>query len=744
VDHALKEKNSLHRDDDPGRSRWEDLDLQEFISVLLRRKWVIVGAVFGITGLAALFAFTATPLYTATLQFVFDAKEQNVLNFDAAMSGQPQDEAALLSEIEVIQSRALAGRVIDKLGLLSDREFNKELAPPSILARWLPELSERSAEVGIGDEPAMQETVQQLKRERVIDAVLDRIEVTQSGRSRAVEIDFTSDDPVKAAVIANTIGELFLLERLEGRFENARRSSQWLAENVQKLREQVTAAETKAEDYRKQHGLLQGERVTLVAEQISTLNAQLSEARRTRTDAEANLEQARRLLSSPDKLGTAVQVLESDLIQRLRESQSALARREASLTQELGPMHPQLMQLREERSKLLSDVDIEVRKVVVSLENKVEVARRQEALIVDELNTLKDLMGKANEATVGLRTLERDAEASRLMLEKFMTAFMETSAQEDAAAQLPDARIISAAAVPEQPSFPNKPLIVAGGFAFSVLAALLLALSLERLDAGFRSAEQLEAQIGLPVVAHVPLISGGKGAFPADYVVERPDSAFGEAIRSLFTRLLLASPGTPPQVVLITSSEPDEGKTSISMSLARMQARTGRRVVLVDADFRKSAIAEVMGVEAAPGLLEVINGASLLEEAIRHDDRSGLDVVVSGAYHSDALHALDVGRIDPVLDELRALYDLIVIDSAPVLVISDAQVLAAKADETLLVVAWGKTRREVATYAARQLKSTARHLGGAILSQVDVNKHARYNYGDSGYYYGKAKRYYTT
>lgn len=748
MDHSLKETASLQRDEDSGGSRWDDLDLKEFLGIVSRRKWLIAGVIFIITGLAVLFSFSATPLYTANLQLVFDAEEQNVLNFQAALSGQPQDEAALLSEIEVIQSRALTGRVIDRLDLLSDPEFNGELAPPSFLARLLPEFaqvpSEADGAAESGETAAWQQNVEQLRRERVVEAVLDRIEVAQSGRSRAVEIDFTSDDPVKAAVIANTIGELFLLERLEGRFENARRASQWLAENVQKLREQVAVAETKAEDYRKQHDLLQGERVTLIAEQISTLNAQLSEARRARAEAEANLEQARRLLSSPDKLGTAVQVLESDLIQRLREAQSTLARREAALTQELGPMHPQLMQLREERGKLLSDVDVEIRKVVVSLENKVDVARRQEGLIVNDLDSLKELMGKANEAAVGLRTLERDAEANRLMLEKFMTAFMETSAQEDAAAQLPDARIISVAAVPEHPSFPNKPLVVAGGFAFSVLAALLLALSLERLDAGFRSAEQLEAKIGLPVVAHVPLISRGKSASPADYILERPDSAFGEAIRSLFTRLLLTAPGSAPQIVLITSSEPDEGKTSISLSLARMQARTGKRVVLVDADFRKSTIAEIMKAEASPGLLEVINAASTLEEAMRHDERSGLDVVVSGAYHSDALHALDVGRIDPVLDELRHLYDLIIIDSAPVLVISDAQVLAAKADETLLVVRWGKTRREVVAYAARHLKSTARRLGGAILSQVDVTKHAGYNYGDSGYYHGKAKRYYAT
>lgn len=775
----------MPREHESAGSRWEELDLKEFLSILYRRKWLIFGTILILTGLAAAYAFLVTPRYTASLQLVFDAKEQNVLNFEAAVSGQPQDEAQLLSEIEVIKSRALAGRMIDKLGLINDPEFNDELQGPSWLGgifggdtaatevaatattETMPAPANTAATAAVTPtsvpSPALPATGQtaasglpatgttlaetpplDLRRERVIDAVLERIEVAQTGRSRAVDIDFTSIDPVRAAVAANTIGELFLVERLEGKFENARRASKWLAEHVQKLREQVEASETKVEDYRREHNLLQGERVTLLTEQISTLNAQLSEARRTRTEAEANLAQAQRLLSSPDKLNTATQVLESGLIQRLREEQTALARREASLAQELGPMHPQIMQLRQERNKLYTDVDAEVRKVVAGLENKVDVARRQEALIIEDLDALKGQMGVANEAAVGLNALERDAEANRLMLEKFMTAFMETSAQEDVSSQLPDARIISPAAVPELPSFPQKPLIVAGGFAFSVLAALLLALSLERLDSGFRSSDQVENETGLPVMAHVPLVKLAKGDYPAKYVVERPDSAFGESIRSLFTRLLLSSPHRPPQVVLVTSSEPDEGKTSISLSLARMQAKAGRKVVLVDADFRKSTVSEVLNLEASPGLLEVMNGAATLDEAMRKDEATGLDVIVSGAYHAEALHAFATGRIDEVLDDLRERYEFVIVDSAPVLVISDAQILSAKADETVLVVRWGSTRREVAAFAARQLKSTARHLGGAVLSQVDVNKQASYNYGDSGYYFGKAKRYYST
>ena len=185
---------------------------------------------------------------------------------------------------------------------------------------------------------------------------------------------------------------------------------------------------------------------------------------------------------------------------------------------------------------------------------------------------------------------------------------------------------------------------------------------------------------------------------------------------------------------MITSAVPSEGKTSISLSLARMQAKAGRKVVLVDADFGKATVAKTLKVEASPGLLEVINGAASVEEATRKDKATGLDVIVSGAYHSQKLHALTTSRIDGVLDDLRTRYDFVIIDSEPVLVNSDAQILAAVADETIFVVRWGRTRRAVAAFAARQLKGTARHLGGAILSRVNVTKQARYNYGDSGYH----------
>ena len=296
--------------------------------------------------------------------------------------------------------------------------------------------------------------------------------------------------------MANAIGDLFLVERLEGKFNNARRASNWLAEHVQQLRQEVEEAEAKVENYRRENNLLQGERVTLITEQISNLNQQLSEARLARTAAGANLDQARRLLADPTKLSTAVQVLDSSLIQRMREEQADLVRREAALSQELGPRHPQILQLREEKEKFATEVQGEVGKIIKSLENNVDVARSQEASIAADLEELKAQMGEANEASVRLHSLEREAEANRLMLEKFMSAFMETSAQQDVQSHIPDARIISPAAEPKNPSYPRKKLMLAGGFGVSVVIALLLALAREQLDRGFRSAEQIEREPG--------------------------------------------------------------------------------------------------------------------------------------------------------------------------------------------------------------------------------------------------------
>jgi exopolysaccharide transport family protein len=750
MDKALDHSEHGMRDSRSDSIRFADFDLKEILRVLNRRKWLIAAVTLLLTLLMVVYVFLATPRYTADLQVLFEPKTGPVVDFKAALSGQPQDEASLLGEIEVIKSRDLAKRVIDKLGLDQNAEFNRALRTE---AEWLTSIKQYVKSIGgiSGVKPEAEQSLTEeqrrsVERERMINTFLDKLEATQTGRSRAVDVEFTSENPVLSAEIANTLADLYLVSRLEGKFENAKRASTWLAERVETLRQQVEQSETAVENYRKQHGLLQGERVTLVAERISDLSAKLTDASIARTQAEANLSQARRLTSRSGDVSSAVQVLQSELIERFREKELELARKEAEMLERYGPRHPLIIQLNAEKAKFRETVQAEVTKIIRSLENEVQVARRREEALARDLDGLKAQVEQANTATVGMRTLQRDSEANRLLLEKFMTAFMETSAQEDVESQLPDARIISRAAIPEKPSFPRKTLMIVIGFVGAALISVLLAFTIEQLDPGFRSAEQIEHAIGLPVLAIVPRVENSrlKGDTPDAYAFRRPDSAFGEAIRSVYTRLLLSAGSQPPKTLLFVSSEASEGKTTIALSVARLQAKAEKKVLLLDADFRRSMVAERLNIADAPGLADLLGGSATLADIVRKDPLSGADIIVSGRPVPDGGDLLSSGKLEKLLAELKPAYDLIILDCAPVLALSDANILSGMADMTLLVVRWGQTRREVVKYALRQVNRLSGNVVGVVLSIVDVRQHAYYGYGDSGYYYGKSAKYYSS
>ena len=454
-----------------------------------------------------------------------------------------------------------------------------------------------------------------------------------------------------------------------------------------------------------------------------------------------------RNLRSADSVDTAVQVLDSKLIERFREQELELERKEAELGQSLGARHPAMIQLQAERQRFREKLQAEIGKIAQRAENEVVVARGREAALQRDLSSVKGDMVQSNQASIGLRALEREADANKLLLEQFLASFMQASAQEDMRAQLPDARVVSPAAMPDKPSYPRKVFVVMIAFLGSILVGGLLALTLEGLDAGFRSAEQIEAVTELPVMAHVPLLTAAKGSGdrPETFILKRPDSAYAEAIRSLRTRLLLAFGDRPPQVLVLTSAEPDEGKSTLGLSLVRAQAQTDRRTHNNDADFRRSRLTtRITGIFAQPGLYEVLSGQATAEDAIQSDPASLADLMVSGASSADRKVLGDAARLEGLLATLRSRYDLIVIDAPPALALAEGQVIPMVADATLLVVRWGKTRKRVVRYTMDQLTRFGMPLHGVVLNMVDVRKQAYYGYGDAGYYYGKRAKYYTS
>jgi polysaccharide biosynthesis transport protein len=711
-------------------------DLAESLRILRRRLPLTMATVAVVMSLVLAFIGLATPWYTASSQIVFDSKVPPSIDGRPMFGGETPDDAFILSEVDVIRSRSLANRVIEKLRLDQNPDFDRSLSPDNSVTallkryvpeRWLP-IRESTASP-------------QIERERLIDEFERSVTAKLNPRSRTVNISFTASQPQLAADTLNTLTDLYLVARMEDRLNNVKRASAWLTEQIQKLRNQAQQSEQEVENYRATHNLFETSRETLISKQVGELNSRLTGAEIERRTAEDNVVQVRRLLNGAGNINATPQVLQSELIRKYREDELALERREAQMAEEYGNQHPARIQLKAEKQRLQDKIRIEIERIALSLDVEAQLARNHEKSLKANLQNVKETMAQANAASIGLRTLERQADASKITLERMMGTLLQTSAEENAKSQTPDARIISSAPVPEKPSFPRKTLLLFSGLLASAFAGVLLAFLVEHLDGGFRGAEEVEAAGGPPVLAQVPIVRGGK-AVPTAYALDHPRSAYAAAVHAIYARLLLMSGERPPRVLLFTSAKPEEGKSTISLSLARQQAQSGRRVVFVEVDFYRSCISRVAGVGAAPGLMDVLSGAAGLKDVIQPDSRSTVDLIVAGTQQATNSGKPAVGAVGTILNALRDEYDVIVLDAPPVLGLADANIFSAVADATLMIVQWGKTRREVFKYGVGEIIKFGGRIDGVILSKVDTRKQAYYGYGDSHAYTGKAAKAY--
>ena len=725
-----------------------EVDLREVLSKFWRRKGLIFGVTVALTMIAALVVLQITMLYTAESTVMINYRETQVVDVEAVVSGLVGDVETMESEIEVIKSRGLAAKTIDALRLQENPEFNAALRPRSavdglldprnwIPANWLRVVGADSPRDALSEAEATER-----RRARIVDTFLGKLEVAPVGRSRVIRIAFTSENPRSAAEIANQLADFYIVSQLEAKFEATQRANEWLSGRLAELREAVMQSEWAVEAFRQQSGLIQGKDATLKTQEISELNAQLVVEGIKRAEAEARLRQVEQLLNGSDGAQAVSKVLQSPLVQSLREQQAEVDRKVAELVQEFGQMHPMMISIRAEAADLRQNIAAEIERIVGGLRNEVDVARAREDTLTAALDRLREEVGQANSDEVTLRALEREAEASRALLETFLARFKETS-QEDF--QQADATVISRADVPQRPSYPPRNLLLIAALGGAGLLGLMLVLGVEGLDHGFRSMEQIERQMGAPPLGLVPAIKGlaklRRG--PDTHVLERPASAYAEAIRSLYTGLLLSGGEQPLKTILIASALPGEGKTSIALSLVRMLASTGHSVVLVDCDLRRPTAHKNFGVPSYPGLVEVVLGKASLEDVLATDPRSGARLVPAGELVPNPADLLGSPQMERLLARLAEIHDLVILDSPPVLAVSDARVLARMVDRTLFLVRWVDARRERVIAGWRQLVQAGGNVAGVALTLVDVRRHARYGYSDSGAYYGQVKKYYT-
>jgi len=743
-------------------STLESIDLRNMWRAVWRWRMLVLWTTLALTALAIVVIYRLTPQYTASAQVLVGLQQVKVGTIQDVLSDLKGDNEMISTEIGIIRSRKLAEKTVNKLNLDNNPEFNPALRSPGFFANllssqhlipqsWLAKFSHSDD----SDAGARDDTRNMTK---IIDNFGDKLKVANDGKSRIITISFQSEDPILAAQIANTLADGYIVERLDAKFDATKRANIWLADRLNTLRQEVQVSEDAVEKFRNENGLLRTQNpqqpgaqgMTLTMQQMAQVSTDAMTAHTKYLEAQSRLAQLQRSGvtkggASADKAirdNNILEVMQSPVIQNLRAQEADAQRRAADLAAQYGDKHPKMVNARAEITEIRNKIQTEVGRVIDALHNEVTTQQAREQSLNQLLAKMKADAARNDIAEVQLRDLERQAQANRALYENFLTQFKQTQSQDSF--QQPDADIISHAPVPTAPSFPQKPVLILLSALTSFIIGILLALVCQNLDVAVRSMDQVRSLLKVHPLGMVPALGGIRrpGNKPESEVLDRPLSAYAEAIRSIHTNLMLSDVDTRPRVVLVTSALPGEGKSTMAMSLAQMVARYGQRVIVIDGDLRRPAVHRLAGVSQRPGLIEWLLNRNALEEVIYSTGPGGVDVIPAGDQPQLPPNLLSSDRFRQLLRGLMERYDMVILDSAPVLAVSDTRILSTLAEKTLFVVRWASTSHKVAASALRQLLEAGAPVAGVALMAVDVKAHAKDGFTDSVLYSGRLREYY--
>lgn len=734
-------------------------ELWEWLRLLNRRKALIIGCGLLATALMALVIAQATPLFRASARLMLDTRTFKVVSTEAALSGvDPFNMGAIQSELEVIQSEFLIGRIVDKLGLANNPEFNGT-KPPGFIDNALQPLRDLWS-TGLSTllapppkpQPAAAQPVRtgrpaedsDPRRRAAIGAVAGRLNVSLLGRTFVIVVSVESPDGTMSARIANALAEAYLADQIDTKNEANRRATEWLEQRLAELRRNLQVAEEAVAAYRRDKGLQGSPEGAVSSQTLSELNARYTAAKGKRIEREGRLVALSKASLNPGELANIPEVSSNTTLAALRIQDVELTRKGAELASQLGDNHPRMQQVRNELAAVRARFITETQRITLAVRAELDAAKSEEDELKDLVDKASVVSGTASQYEAELKQLEREAQSNRTLYEGFLTRFKELREQQDI--QRADARILAYAHPSFAPSSPNYKTGLMAAFIIGSLLGMAGAVAAEKLDRVFRSAAQVEEATGIGVLGMVPEVKGPATTRSSvvAHVFENTTSPAAESIRAVFTAISLGSLDRPPRVVAVTSSTPSEGKTTFTAALGGLLTKmnASRRVLIVDLDLRQARLSVALGLKDRGGTIdEYLMGIKTLEECTRRHELSGVDYICARPNTPNAPEILESHAMKAALGVFAERYDLVIVDGPPVMAVSDARIIARLADYTVFIVQWAKTPREVVKTAAAALLGVTNHVG-IVINRVNLAKHARYGYGDHGDYYSRYRGYY--
>lgn len=706
-------------------------DPRQALRALKRHMWLFFLVLISVFVLVAAYTLQATPIYTAQASVIIDSRETNVVDLGSVLSGLPPEATVVDTEVEIIRSRILAQKVAKALDLKSNPEFNPTLREPgfvhgmkSTLKSWFSRDDNPNQLTG--------EDAERAELDAVVSTLLSRTSARRIGTTYGLEITASSEDPKLAAEIANKIVDQYLVEQLDAKFDATRRANAWLEDRLAELKDEVSVAESLVENYRNESGLITAGNSTLSEQQISDLSAQLITQRAELAEAEARLQSINQLVSSGRSADVSGEALSSPVISELRRQQAEIIRERADLLNRYGSLHPDVQRINTEAADIETQISNELRRIASNLESEAAIARQRVQSLERSLSSSRANLAQNNRASVRLRELERNAEASRSIYEAFLARFKQTNEQEGLAEA--DARILSSAVVPNSPTFPKTSLNLVLGLFGGLFMAIGSVVAAETFASHISSGDEIEQRFSVPFLGNIPRLTGRQKEDVRDYLMTNQTSAYAESFRNLRASIMFADLDTKVQTVAITSSQPDEGKTTVSQSLGLISASAGSKTLVIDGDFRRTRLSNISADKAPEkGFLECLFGECTVQEAVIEDEDSGLHILPLTPTHHTPRDVFGSKAFDILLKELKGTYDFIIIDTGPILLLSETRVLASKMDQVVVVSRWLKTSRAALKQTLAILSEFRADVAGVVLNQVDTQKYHSLGYGHSGY-----------
>ena len=725
-------------------SSGREFHLRDYLHVILKRKWIVVAFFVVVVVTVAISTVSEKPIYQATCQVLVERQNPKVVKIQEVVQLDSWWLDYYQTQCEILKSKRIVQAVINDLNLERDPRFNPALQEK----RFSFNLSPKNATATVirGINRAVSDSTNKKKdpgapdpENALVSSYLGMLRVQHIEDSRLININFVSRDPELSALLANAHAKQYIKQSLEIKFATTKDAVDWLKQKIKETKTDLKESEEVLQRYKKENDMVSidfGQASNIIIQKLNDLNSALTEAKTARIEKENLYEELVRISKKPGMVESIPAVVNNEFIRELKREYVRLQGQFSDMSQKYGAQHPQMKRLQSQIQKINSKIAQEIRKTAQSIETEYHIALAKEKALLKAVEDQKREALKLNQKEIQYNVLKRDVDTNRSMYESLLTRLKEATITEEL--KLTNISIVDPARIPQRPLGPDKRKNLMMAVIVGLMGGIGLAFFFEYLDGSIKNSEEIEKQLGLPFLGHVANMRSHDSVPDGERLIalRYPKSHAAEEFRTVSTNILYSLPDSPTKVLLVTSAVAEEGKTMLAVNLAIVLAQVGKRVLLIDADLRKPNIHTALKLKRAPGLADFLAQDVPPSSIFQSTPLKGLYIVSAGTASPNPVELLLSKKMAFLIENVREKLDFIIIDSPPLMMLSDSLGLAPIVDGTVMVIKSGNTPRQTVQKVLHQLAQVKGKIIGAVLNEHDVKRESYYyHYHYRNYYH---------